>query len=93
MTQICSKPESQERKKDVSQLQNSMPSQFCFLQVSAQQVRQSNPNLSMFKFPVLECRWRNLLDSLIPTGSRLGREIDEVNSLIWPHGAIRVDLE
>ena len=56
VTQICSKPESQERKKDVPQLQNSMPSQFCFLQVSAQQVRQSNPGLAVFKFPVLECR-------------------------------------
>ena len=73
-----------------------MPSQVLFAvfyKSSLQRVRQSNPGLAVFQFPVLECRRRNMLDSLIPADVRLGREAYEANCLIWSHGAIRVDLE
>ena len=64
-----------------------------FYALDSQQVRQSNPGLVVFQFPVLECRRRNLLDNLIPADIRLGREAYEANSLIWSHGVIRVEVE
>ena len=63
-------------------LQNNIYAQLFFHAIDQHQVRLFNPDLYAFKFLLYNLENKNLLDSLIPTYSRLGRESYGLNYLI-----------